>query len=97
MGTQKLGKLIFLLAVSGLILVLAARESAAVPSFKRQTGFDCSICHTMFPELTPVGRAFKLTGYVLNKKGASYPSVPPLAGAAQISVHPGIRGEIVDG
>jgi hypothetical protein len=85
MDVQKLGKFIILLAAPSLILVLAARESGAVPSFNRQTGFDCSVCHTMFPELTPVGRAFKLTGYVLNKKGESYPSVPPLAATAQIS------------
>jgi hypothetical protein len=85
MGTQKLGKLIFLLAVSGLILVLAARESAAVPSFYRQTGMDCSVCHTMFPELTQVGRAFKLTGYVLNKQGAKYQPYPPLAAMAFFS------------
>ena len=85
MGMQKLSKLIFLLAALALILVLAAGDGLAVPSFQRQTGQDCFACHTMFPELTPVGRAFKLTGYVLNKKGASHPSLPPLAGMAQIS------------
>ncbi len=85
MGMQKLSKLVFLLAAPGLIIFLAAEESAAVPSFQRQTGQDCFACHTMFPELTPVGRAFKLTGYVLNKKGTSHPSLPPLAGTAQIS------------
>jgi hypothetical protein len=85
MGTQKLSKMVFLLAVSNLVLFLAAREGAAVPSFQRQTGQDCFSCHTMFPELTPVGRAFKLTGYVINKKGESYPSLPPLAATAQIS------------
>ena len=35
----------------------------AVPSFARQTGLACSSCHTVFPELTPFGRAFKLHGY----------------------------------
>ncbi len=85
MGARKLSKLIFLLAVSGLICFLAARESAAVPSFHRQTGQDCSACHTMFPELTPLGRAFKLTGYVLNKEGAKSPSYPPLSGMALFS------------
>lgn len=85
MRMQKRGKLVFLLAAAGLILFLAAREGAAVPSFQRQTGQDCFACHTMFPELTPIGRAFKLTGYVLNKKGGKWPTLPPLAGMAQIS------------
>ena len=38
----------------------------AVPSFARQTGMACSACHTVFPELTPFGREFKLSGYVLD-------------------------------
>jgi hypothetical protein len=35
------------------------------PSFARQTGLACSACHTHYPELTAMGRAFKLNGYVL--------------------------------
>jgi len=38
----------------------------AVPSFARQTGMTCAACHTVFPELTPFGREFKLNGYVLD-------------------------------
>ena len=34
--------------------------SWAVPSFARQTGMACAACHTVFPELTPFGREFKL-------------------------------------
>jgi hypothetical protein len=34
------------------------------PSFARQTGLACTQCHTHFPELTPLGRSFKLNGYV---------------------------------
>jgi hypothetical protein len=37
----------------------------AVPSYARQTGFPCSSCHTTPPELTPLGRTFKLNGYTL--------------------------------
>ncbi|MEJ2687039.1 MAG: cytochrome C, partial [Gammaproteobacteria bacterium] len=37
----------------------------AVPSFARQTGLACMACHTVFPELTPFGRTFKLNGYTL--------------------------------
>ena len=38
----------------------------AVPSYARQTGMACAACHTVFPELTPFGREFKLNGYVLD-------------------------------
>ena len=37
----------------------------AVPSFSRQTGLACSACHYQFPQLTPLGRLFKLNGYTL--------------------------------
>ncbi len=37
----------------------------AVPSYSRQTGFPCRSCHTTPPELTPLGRQFKLNGYTI--------------------------------
>lgn len=37
----------------------------AVPSFARQTGLSCNVCHSNPPELTAFGRNFKLRGYVL--------------------------------
>jgi len=40
--------------------------SHAVPSFARQTGMACQACHTVFPELTPFGRAFKLNAYQID-------------------------------
>jgi len=48
---------LFLLSMSG--------NALAVPSFARQTTLACSSCHTVFPELTPFGRTFKLNGYTL--------------------------------
>jgi hypothetical protein len=45
-------------------------EAAAVPSFARQTGMSCAMCHTVFPQLTPYGRRFKLNGYTLTTKPA---------------------------
>jgi len=69
----------------------------AVPSYARQTGMACSTCHTVFPELTPFGREFKLNGYVLDNmkqiKGItvertetmSLNQIPPLSLMAQIS------------
>src|SRR5665213_776775 len=43
-------------------------EASAVPSFARQTGFPCKACHMNPPELTPLGRAFKLNGYTMAGK-----------------------------
>src|SRR5580704_17130056 len=48
------------------LLCLPSAKSFAVPSFARQTGMTCAACHTVFPELTPFGREFKLNGYVLD-------------------------------
>jgi hypothetical protein len=54
-------------SILGLFLVCALpTRSWAVPSFARQTGMACAACHTVFPELTPFGREFKLNGYVLD-------------------------------
>jgi hypothetical protein len=50
---------------AGLCIALAS-PGWAVPSYARQTGMACAACHTVFPELTPFGREFKLNGYVLD-------------------------------
>jgi hypothetical protein len=69
----------------------------AVPSFARQTGMACAACHTVFPELTPFGREFKLNGYVLDNikqvtgidtsggQTLGLNSIPPISLMAQIS------------
>jgi hypothetical protein len=41
-------------------------SASAVPSYARQTGVACQGCHTVFPELTPFGRSFKLNGYQID-------------------------------
>jgi hypothetical protein len=48
-----------------LLLLFGASSSYAVPSFARQTGLSCNVCHYTPPELTPFGRIFKLSGYSL--------------------------------
>ena len=60
----------------------------AVPSYARQTGQECIACHVSFPELTPYGRYFKLTGYTIGKTAFSKEGVNyvPLAVMAQASV-----------
>lgn len=44
--------------------------SYALPAFARQTGQNCVACHAggQFPELTPYGRLFKLTGYTIGSR-----------------------------
>lgn len=38
-------------------------DALALPSFARQTGWSCATCHTSYPQLTPMGRMFKLLGF----------------------------------
>ena len=45
--------------------LLIVKCAHAVPSFARQTGLSCNVCHSNPPELTAFGRDFKLKGYVL--------------------------------
>ncbi len=49
----------------GLALLFVVEHAHAVPSFARQTGLSCNVCHSNPPELTAFGRDFKLKGYVL--------------------------------
>ncbi|MHB1581401.1 MAG: hypothetical protein ACYCUJ_08450, partial [Acidithiobacillus sp.] len=35
-------------------------DALALPTFARQTGWSCATCHTSYPQLTPMGRMFKL-------------------------------------
>ena len=41
------------------------RTKLGIPSFSRQTGLACNVCHTAFPMLTAFGRQFKLNAYTL--------------------------------
>ena len=68
-------------ALLGAALALAATAAQAVPSYARQTGQSCVACHVSFPELTPYGRWFKLSGYTIGVRQAV-----PLAGMALVGV-----------
>jgi hypothetical protein len=46
--------------------VMTALPAQALPLFARQTGFACNSCHVVYPELTHMGRMFKLNGYQLD-------------------------------
>ena len=68
--------------------LLATGSVQAVPSMARQTGFACSKCHTVFPELTPYGRQFKLGAFASSSKkwdAAPFLERIPVAGLLQVS------------
>ena len=74
------------LGLVGVWVLFCLSEAQALPSFARQTGFSCTNCHTVFPELTPMGRTFKLTGYTFSKDREPYQVLPPpVTAEAQIS------------
>jgi len=77
--------LVWILLATVFFLKMTNRAEA-VPSFARQTGLSCFECHTVYPELTPFGRDFKLEGYVLSRSGKSYEYPPPLAGMLLFSL-----------
>ena len=54
-----------------LIGLIACQSAQALPTFARQTGQSCVACHAggQYPELTPYGRMFKLTGYTMGEGG----------------------------
>jgi hypothetical protein len=85
MTTSGPKKIMFGLLVTALIWMASVHRGYAVPSFERQTGMDCSTCHTVFPELTPFGRVFKLQGYVLSRYSDTKEFSLPLAGMIQLS------------
>ena len=59
-----------LLGAAALLLTLLPPAAQALPTFARQTGQNCVACHTggQFPELTPYGRLFKMTGYTIGER-----------------------------
>lgn len=73
-----------------------ADYATAIPSFSRQTGLACNVCHIAFPQLTAFGRLFKLNGYTLTglqtvNTGAQSPSlkinlIPPVSAMLVTSV-----------
>jgi hypothetical protein len=56
--------------LAALAALLAPLDAQALPTFARQTGQNCVACHAggQFPELTPYGRMFKMTGYTIGAR-----------------------------
>ena len=61
-------------------LLLPAGPASAVPNFAAQTGQPCTACHVggYGPQLTPLGRAFKIGGYT-QSGGEGWPAYVPLS------------------
>jgi len=78
-GFGKISFLLLPLLVALIALTGRPDMAQAIPSFARQTGQPCAACHTSFPELTPFGRRFKLSGYTLGGK-TLFSGMPPIAG-----------------
>jgi hypothetical protein len=85
MNRREIKRILVAFGVIGLYTFFFSTNSDAIPSFARQTGMECFICHTAFPELTPFGRHFKLSGYVISKSEKPYEFPPPVAGMLQLS------------
>jgi hypothetical protein len=66
--------------------MLAVTRAEAVPSFAAQTGQPCTACHIggFGPQLTPLGRAFKIGGYT-QSGGEGLASMIPLSAMVQSS------------
>jgi hypothetical protein len=80
MATNRLNICATVMTVA-LLLFGSVPSARAVPAFARQTGQQCIACHVSFPELTPYGRYFKLTGYTIGIR-----QTVPIAIMAQASV-----------
>ena len=67
LGSRALRFALLCVSTASLLSPLAAQ---AVPAFARQTGQNCVACHAggNFPDLTPYGRIFKLTGYTIGER-----------------------------
>ena len=85
--TQRPGASGFVAAIAGGLMVFASTQALAVPSFAVQTGMPCSACHVggFGPQLTPLGRQFKLEGYTM-RAGDSF-TVPFSAMAVASFLH----------
>ena len=68
-------------ALVAVAMLVVGIQAQAVPSYARQTGQACVACHVSFPELTPYGRWFKLSGYTIGVR-----QTLPLSGMALAGV-----------
>ena len=65
-----------------LVISLISLNASALPSFSRQTGQNCNVCHTQSfgPNLTSFGREFKLGGYTMGGGKGLASQIPAVSG-----------------
>ena len=87
-----------LLLLSAMPALLLPGSAEAVPAFARQTGQNCVACHAggLFPELTPYGRIFKLTGYTIGERAMPLSVMGVLTGTKE-RVNDPAAGKTLDG
>jgi len=75
MTRSALARLAAVFAMTLAVQVLGASPAGAVPAFAAQTALACQACHVggFGPQLTPVGRNFKLHGYTQRMTELSVP------------------------
>jgi hypothetical protein len=64
---------------------ITKKSAYAVPSFGHQTGLSCTVCHTVFPELTPFGRTFKMNGFAFSNQTQDKGYTLPISGMLELS------------
>lgn len=71
--------------------ILGSTEGRAVPAYAVQTELQCSACHVggFGPQLTPLGRQFKLDGYTMRATPEFTPPVSAMAMASYIATAKG--------
>ncbi len=62
---RKLAVTMVALFVLALSFALVPKKANAIPSFAQKYHFSCAVCHTVFPNLNPFGRAFWRNGFRL--------------------------------
>lgn len=65
----------------GALMALTPKNADAIPTFARQVGKDCTLCHSAFPKLTETGRIFRANGFRFAEDGEwkeakDIPSIP---------------------
>ena len=85
-------------AMVSLLALLIPQQAQALPAFARQTGQNCVACHAggQFPELTPYGRMFKLTGYTIGQRTLPLSMMGVLT-ANKVKVNDPAAGKPTDG
>ena len=77
------------LTIAIVVLLQTAAPANAIPAFAAQTGQPCTACHIggFGPQLTPLGRAFKIGGYT-QRGGEGWQSYVPLSAMIHDVVQP---------